>query len=237
MTIALTLPPLLVGTDVTSAATPLDAACDMAAGGCDAGQLLFSLDEDHLQAALVFAPEVPLSQAAMMLPLCAVAFQTALGSLAPPELAVHLDWDGGLRLNGACCGGLGIAASDNAVDAVPDWLVVTLTLPLWPPSDTDPGATPDATALFAEGCTDVSPQALLETWARHVLNWVARWETDGAHPLRDNWRGLAWGIGEPLTHQGNHGIFEDVDEAFALILRSDQDAVRLPLTSLLEIRQ
>lgn len=237
MTIALTLPPLLIGTDVTGAASPLNAACDMAAGGCEAGQLLFSLDKDHLQAALVFAPEVPLSQAAAMLPLCAVAFQTALGSLAPPELAVHLDWDGGLRLNGARCGKLGIAAPGEDPQVIPDWLVVTLTLPLWPPSDIDPGTTPDTTALFAEGCTDVSPQELLETWARHVLNWVAHWETDGTQRLRENWRGLAWGIGEPLNHQGKHGVFEDVDDAFALILRSDQDTVRLPLTSLLEIRQ
>ncbi|MDP2738655.1 MAG: P-loop NTPase [Pseudorhodobacter sp.] len=41
----------------------------------------------------------------MSMHVCAVGAQNALGALAPPESAVHLDWTGGIRLNGGHCGG------------------------------------------------------------------------------------------------------------------------------------
>ena len=91
----LTFPPLMWGEAATDAA--LDHAARRAALGCDAGLVSYILGADRVEAALVFAPEVPLSQAMTMLPLCGVGFQNALGALAPPEVAVHLDWDGGIR--------------------------------------------------------------------------------------------------------------------------------------------
>ena len=60
------------------------------------------------------------------LPACAVGFQNALGALAPPEVAVHLDWAGGVRVNGAHCGRLRAAADTRDPLAVPGWLVVGL---------------------------------------------------------------------------------------------------------------
>ena len=67
----------------------------------------------RLMAAMVMAPEVPLEDAMAMLPTCGVGFQNALGALAPPEVAVHLEWAGGLRINGASCGRMRVAAGGN----------------------------------------------------------------------------------------------------------------------------
>ena len=78
-------PPLLTG---AQAEDPFAQACAEARQGCDAGLVLYNLGPSVLQAAIVFAPEVPLAQAMAMLPLCAVGFQNALGALAPPEVAV-----------------------------------------------------------------------------------------------------------------------------------------------------
>ena len=228
-----TFPPLMSGLAVSGAMEAFDVACAKAIGGCDAGLVVYNLGADVMQAALVLAPEVPLAQAMTMLPLCAVGFQNALGALAPPEVAVHLGWDGALYLNGARCGGLRVAASHTDPKALAEWLVIGLTLPLWPPSE-DTGATPDATALYAEGCADVDATQLIESWARHTLNWINRWEDEGPRALHAEWRGLAHGMGEAAAQGGRTGSFLGVDEGFGMLLRDGDTTHLIPLTTLLE---
>ena len=114
-------PPLLSGLAVTGAIHPFDTACAMAIEGCDAGLIVHNITADRLMAALVMAPEVPLEDAMAMLPACGVGFQNALGALAPPEVAVHLDWDGGLRINGASCGRLRVAAGGTIPRSPAGW--------------------------------------------------------------------------------------------------------------------
>ncbi len=228
---ALSFPPAMSGEAVME--DPLDAAVKRAIMGCDAGLITYRLASDKMGAALVLTPEVPLAKAMSMLPLCAVAFQNALGALAPPEVAVHLEWSGGLRINGARCGGFRAAAATKDPDEVPDWLVIGFTLPLLPPSQ-DTGLTPDETALMAEGCADVDPGGLIESWARHSLNWIARWEDEGTKPLHAEWRGLAQNMGEDITQGGLHGTFLGVDETFGMLLRDTDTTHLIPLTTLLE---
>ena len=226
----LTFPPSMTGE--AAGGDPFDTALMRAATGCDAGLVVYRLAADRIGAALVLAPEVTLGDAMAMLPLAGVAFQHALGSLAPPEVAVHLDWTGGIRVNGASCGRLRVAASDADPGAVPDWLIVGFELPLLLPSE-DGGLTPDQTVLFAEGCADVDPGTLVETWARHALNWIARWESEGPAPLHSDWRGLAHGMGEEITLRGRTGTFLGIDERFGLLLRDAEATHLIPLTTLL----
>ncbi len=227
------LPPLFDPVDVTGQADPFQRACAMARAGCDAGTVLYDLGATRLRAALVFAPEVPLRDAVVMLPLCGVGFQNALGALAPPEVGVHLQWDGGLRLNGGLCGQLRIAASGTDPAADIDWLVVALDLALWP-QDEDTGHTPDQTALYAEGCADVAPQDLLEAWVRHTLVGLNTWDDAGLASLHRDWSGLAHGMGEGTVVQGLTGTFTGVDERFGLLLKTDQTTALIPLTDLLK---
>lgn len=227
----LAFPPLLWGEEVTSDA--FDHACQRALLGCDAGLVAYRIGADVLEGALVFAPEVPLRQAMAMLPVCGVGFQNALGVMAPPEVSVHLDWDGGIRVNGAACGRFRCMAATPDPEVVPDWLVVGFSLPLIPESDR-PGDTPDQTSLYAEGCAEVSPPALLEAWARHSLNWINRWEDEGGRALHSEWRGLAQGLGEDVVRDGREGTFLGVDEDFGMLLRDGETTHVIPLTTLLE---
>ena len=228
---ALTFPPLMWGEAATDEA--LGHAARRAALGCDAGLIAHIMAADRVEAALVFAPEVPLAQAMTMLPLCGVGLQNALGALAPPEVAVHLDWDGGIRINGASCGQFKPISSTNAPDTVPDWLVVGWTMPLIPANE-ETGTTPDQTALYSEGCADIAPPALIESWARHTLNWITRWEDEGPRALATEWRGIAHGIGEPMSRGDLSGTFLGVDEGFGMLLRDDETTHLIPLTELLE---
>ena len=226
-------PPLFHGLAVAEGQDPFEAACAEARRGCDAGLVTYDLGADALAAAIVFAPEVPLAEAMAMLPLCGVGFQNALGALAPPEVAVHLDWDGGLRINGATCGRLRVAASGTDPAAEPDWLVVGLTLTLWPESD-ETGETPDRTALYAEGCVDVQADALVESWVKHTLVGINTWADSGPAALHREWRGLAHGIGADVTRNGLTGTFLGVDEHFGMLLKDDRTTHLIPLTDLLE---
>lgn len=227
----LSFPPMMWGEATRD--DVFDHATMRASLGCDAGLIVHNIEAARLQAALVLAPDVPLAQAVAMLPLCGTAFQNALGALAPPEVAVHLEWGGGIRINGARCGAFRLLADTNDPKAQPDWIIVGFSLPLLPESDR-PGETPDRTALYAEGCAEVSPPELVEAWARHALNWIATWEQEGVRPLHAEWRGLAHGIGEPLEIAGRHGTFLGVDEDFGLLLRDGETTQLFPLTHLLE---
>ncbi|WP_420862516.1 DUF4444 domain-containing protein [Algirhabdus cladophorae] len=226
-------PPLFEGLALEGPADPFEKACSHAIRGCDAGLVVHNVGANSLNAAIVFAPDVPLRDAVMMLPLCAVGFQNALGALAPPEVAVHLDWHGGLRINGAVCGSLRIAAQTADPEAEPDWIVVGLTLPLWPQSD-DPGTTPDETTLYAEGCADVNAVDLLESWVKHTLVGINTWTDEGAGNLHRDWRGLAYGIGEDITRNGITGTFLGIDERFGMLLREAETTHLIPLTEVLE---
>ncbi len=230
--VPLTFPPAMQGVAVSD--DPFDTAVMRAIKGIDAGHLCYRLAADRIGAALVFAPEVPLGEAMAMLPLCGVGFQNALGALAPPEVAVHLTWQGGIKVNGASCGGMRAAAETTEPEAEPLWLVVGFELPILMPMD-DTGLTPDQTALHAEGCAEVDPGLLIEAWARHSLNWIARWEDEGVKPLHAEWRGLAHGIGEETTQAGHSGTFLGVDERFGMLLRDETTTHLIPLTALLEV--
>ncbi|MGQ3487189.1 biotin/lipoate--protein ligase family protein [Roseovarius pacificus] len=226
-------PPLMSGHPVDAGIDPFEKACAMAALGCDAGLIVYNVAANRLAAALVMAPEVPLEQAMAMLPTCGIGFQNALGALGPPEVAVHLEWDGGLRINGAACGRLRTMAGTSDAQAMPGWLVVGLELPLLSAGG-QPGDRPDETALYEEGCADVDATALLEAWARHTLHWITRWEADGPRPLHAEWRGLAHDMGEDITRNGQSGTFLGVDENFGMLLRDGDKTKLIPLSTVLE---
>ena len=226
-------PPLFSGLAVEGQVDPFDKACAEAARGCDAGLVVHDLGANLLRAALVFAPDVELVDAMAMLPLCGVGFQNALGALGPPEVAVHLEWAGGLRINGASCGTLRVAASSSNPRAEPDWMVIGLELPLWPETDT-PGDTPEQTALYAEGCADVNAMELLESWVKHTLVGINTWTEDGVKALHKDWRGLSHGIGEDITMNEISGTFLGVDEQFGMLIRAADTTHLVPLTYLLE---
>lgn len=219
------LPPLFTARAARGPA--MDEAAALAQAGCDGGTVLWRVTGGDLDAAIVFAPERPLREAAIALPVCALGLQNALGALAPPEVAVHLDWDGGVCVNRGLCGRLAMSAPDGDPNAVPDWLVVGLSLAFMP--NGDGGAAPDRTALYAEGCGDVAPETLLEAWVRHTLLWLGRWQDEGTRRLLTEWRALGPRKGDPVAAAGRSGAFGGVQPDFSAVIGE----ATVPLTALL----
>lgn len=236
MTGGLSFPPLMRGEPTPPGVHPMVAAARVAAAGCEPGLIVHTDGGPVLSAALVLAPEAPLGDAMAMSFAAALGLSDALGALGPPETAIHLEWPARFRLNGASCGGVRAAAAHDDPAAEPDWLVVGFDLPLT--AEAEPGADPGRTTLFEEGCADIDPYRLLESWSRHCLIWINAWLDDGMARLHRDWVGRAHGLGEEvdfaLSDAAIKGRFLGIDERGGMLLR-EGDATRLiPLTEMLE---
>ena len=226
-------PPLFQGEALTGQADPFERALALAITGTDPGTVIYNLGGERLRAALIFAPEVPLEEAMAILPVCGLGFQAALGTLAPPEVAVHLEWDGRIRVNGAVCGRMRVKASTQDPEATPDWLILGLELSMTS-RKSNPGKDPDRPWLSEEGCGEITPDQLLECWVRHSLYWLNRWLDDGPRPVHSDWRGLVPTLGETVEVDETSGTFVGVDENFGMLLRTGEDTTLIPLSSRLE---
>jgi len=231
-------PPLLSGEAVPHGTDPFAKAIAAATVGCDPGLIFHDAHADALEAAIVLAPEAPLEDAMAMVFVAAVGFADALGALAPPEVGVHFLWPGGFRINGARCGHLRAAASTSDPRDEPDWLVIGLSIPFRFQGDQQPGEDPDQTVLFEEGCAEVTPAHLLESWSRHFLLWMNTWFDGGMTRLHADWRGRAYNLGEEITlslaDEDHRGTFVGLDEKGGMLLRKGTETRLIPLTAFLD---
>lgn len=222
-------PPLLSGEKTPTGIDPFEKARVAAMMGCDPGLIVWADRADALSAAIVLAPEKPLVDAISILFAPAIGFVDSLGALGPPEVAIHHVWPSSFKVNGAGCGGLRVAASTKDPEIEPDWLVIAIDVPFLPTGDG--GEDPTRTCLFNEGCADITPHQLLESWSRHTLVWINRWLEDGLKPLHDAWRERAWGMGKPLPDDA--GTFMGLDEAGGMLVKSGDTTNLRPLTEAL----
>ncbi|MCB1473351.1 MAG: biotin/lipoate--protein ligase family protein [Rhodobiaceae bacterium] len=228
-------PPLITGHGVGEG---VDAFAHAVAGARDgrygAGDFVWSRSPVAFAAALVLEPDVPRARTYEMAFVAQVAFAECFGAIAPPEVALTFGWPATLRLNGARIGELQFALSpvDDA-DGAPDWLVVGLDLVLRHERyHVDPGEMPDVTTFEEEGCGDIEPLELVESFARHLLVWIHTWQDDGFRPVHDNYVFRADGYNEEteIAHAGksHFGVFLGLDETGAALLRSaDGEVVAL----------
>jgi len=229
-------PPLLKGEETPHGMDPFAKAVASAALGTDPGLICWARDETALRAAMVLAPEAPLECAIGITFAAALGLGDALGALAPPDVAIHYVWPNGFKVNGADCGAMRVAASVADPKAEPDWLVIGIEMPYLPPSETEssttePGLRPGQTSLIEEGCIDVTPLNLLESWSRHTLVWINRWLDDGFQPLHSAWRERAWGIGQMLP---DGRLFMGIDELGGMLIKAPKATELRPLTTMLE---
>ena len=232
--VELSFPPLFRGEATPFGVDPFAKAVSTAALGCDPGLIVHNEGGDMLSAGLVLAPDAPLEDAVAMVIATGLGFSDALGALAPPEVAIHLQWPNQIRVNGALCGRIRAAAATTEPEVQPDWLVVGIEIAIRLPSGVEPGANPDRTALQEEGCVDVDPYQLLESWSKHTLVWINHWLDEGIRRLHAEWRSKAHGLGETVTVFDQTGTFVGLDDKGGMLLRQDAETRLIPLTDMLE---
>jgi hypothetical protein len=184
---AFDLPPLF--TAVTVGRDAFGAARGLASGGGEAGTLVIVEDREMLELAVVLEPDRPAADCFAALPIAMLALADALAAVGPPLKPVGFVWPHRLVLDGAEIGRARLALPKPSIDPLPAWLVVGLELRLHFGAGADgPGRTPERTALAEEGFGEVTPSAIVEAFARHLLHWVHRWQEEGLGPASSHYR-------------------------------------------------
>jgi BirA family transcriptional regulator, biotin operon repressor / biotin---[acetyl-CoA-carboxylase] ligase len=234
-------PPLYRPLAVTPELDPFDRAVSVAADS-EAGTLLWSIGQDACECAVVLAPEQSLEKSLPVVLVAMLGLGDALGSLAPPVVAVTFGWPDRLEVNGGVIGGVRMArAPTDAATAVPDWMVIGFGVAMqgsW--SDENPGDGLLRTTLADEGCGEIQTIDLLEALARHFLAWMNRWQDDGVGPIQQAWMSRATGLGKPIEvdvgGQVRQGTFTGLTESGAIRLVKEgvtqtislEEAMRVP---------
>ncbi|MBZ2169812.1 MULTISPECIES: biotin/lipoate--protein ligase family protein [Marinobacter] len=225
-------PPLFSGEAVTRHTDPFDKAVSRAIAGVDSGTIFYSESSDTLRAALVLAPETPLEEAIQAVYVAQIGLAESLGALAPPEVPVYFQWPDRIKVNGAVCGGVRFATDVSDPQAHPNWLVIGIEVPFLPSGD-EPGENPNQTCLYFEGCGEITPMALLESWSKHTLLWLTYYMDSGFQRVHDEWRPRCDTLGK-MIEQPRPGVFVGLDEKGRMLLR---EGVMTETVSLIEFAE
>lgn len=232
MSVTPLFPPLLTGLPVAAQVNPFDKAVSEAVKGIDSGSLFYAQAEDSLRAALVLAPETSLEDALAAVYVAQIGLAESIGALAPPETPVHFAWPDRIKINGAICGQVKFAAETREPDSHPQWLVVGIDIP-FASRGGEPGQTPNQTCLYEEGCGDVHPMNLLESWSKHTLLWLTHWLDEGFEKVHKEWRPRCDTLGETISYP-REGVFVGLDEQGRMLLRVGAMTDTLSLTEFTE---
>jgi len=214
----------------------------LARAGAEDGTLVWAREQTHgrgrsgrswasppgnLYLSLVLRPDCPPVVASQLGFVAALGAGTGLAEVMPPMIELRYKWPNDILINRRKAGGILLETESARADRL-DWLVLGLGINVTQrPAET---AFP-ATSLREEGDLEATVEAVLEAFSRHFLSWVNRWLADGFAPVRAAWRKSAIGLGEAirvrLPNAELEGIFDDIDQDGALLLRADGSVRRI----------
>ena len=232
-------PPLYNGVKLPAGEDAFEAALAAARQGADPATLFWEDREDRVELAIVLQPEQALAEALPVLHVGMIGIGDALGAIVPPHVAVMFGWPDRVEVNGGLAGGLRLAAPEGcALDAVPDWLVLGLTILVKREliGGEEPGMDPTRTVLHEEGCGELTVPYILEAFSRHFLLWVSRFGEEGLRPVAAHWleRGSGYKESVALSYAGEQhaGIFTGLDDSGGMLLQTET-VEALPLSAVL----
>ena len=234
----LLLPPVYTPVEAKPDADPLRVASRHAETADADATFVWARRADRADCAIVLAPDRPLSEALKVVYVAQAGVGDALGALVPPAVDVAFGWPDRILVNGAEAGTVRIAFPEDCPPSdVPDWMALGLTLRIMPEAgEEDPGRTPDRTTLYNEGCGDLVTAEVLESFARHFLYWIGRWE-DGFHAVQASWMYRAAGRDEAASFQHGgrrvEGTISKLDKTGGLVVKTEAGTETLPLAAAL----
>ena len=215
---------------VASAEEVTETARKLALGGGADGTLVWAgppETEDSrsdFACALVLEPECPWPAAIQLQYVAMVGMYEALGTLLPPVAALTFQWPGTLLLNGGRIAEVQLegAVDSERQDGDVEWLVLGAKVNVL---GRKPEEFKQLTSLHDEAGEHVTPQDVLESFARHFLHWANRWLDRGFGTVRSTWLWHADITGQTLTVPvaGGElsGTFLDLDDDGRLVVEVD----------------
>ncbi|MCP4329960.1 MAG: hypothetical protein GY791_16150 [Alphaproteobacteria bacterium] len=212
---SLTLPPLYRLVRIASDDSAMQCAIALAKDGADPATLAWSDRADCLDCAIVLTPTEPWARAAPVMFSGALGMGDALASILPPGVEVGFGWPGDIHVNERRAASIELRAPENiTAEDIPEWLVLGAGLSITGQPQSSKRDSIPQTTLSYENCVDVTAAAALESFSRHFLAWVNRWQDDGFAPLRAAWlariKGGGKSISVALAGQTVMGEFLDV---------------------------
>ena len=156
-----------------------------------AGTLVRVRRFNRAEFAIVLEPEEELANSRRALMAVMLALADALAIAAPPERPIGFSWPATILVDGAAVGRCRLAWLESAAEhEPPPWLVVSAELRLERVRGPEPGLAPDTTSLRDEGFEDLDADALLASFASHLMRLLHDWQCLGFAPLGHRWLSL-----------------------------------------------
>lgn len=181
----------------------------------------------NLYLSILLRPDCALSEAAQLSFVACVALGEAIAALAGPRVEVTYKWPNDVMFNGKKGVGL-LLESKSAPDGVLEWVIVGMgtNIEHFPEDSRYP-----ASSLRKEGAPrSLQPENLLEDVARQLEVWLEVWRKQGFGDIRAAWKarvqGLGQGIEVRLPTETLTGVFGDLDEDGALLLKFPEGGTR-----------
>ena len=147
-----------------------------------AGTLISVGRYDLVEFAVVLEPAEPLASARRALFVGMNATADAIAAHCPPEREVNFVWPDSIFFDGGLLGGVRLAETD-----VPAWLVLGVMLRAADLVSIEPGAMPGAVSLMGEGFEMVQTDAIVGSFARHLMIGFDQWNEAGFDPVASNY--------------------------------------------------
>jgi len=161
-------------------------AGDAFAHGCEiaeeagAGTLVWVRRYDLVEFAVVLEPNEPLKSARRALFAGMNALADAIAAHCPPERDVNFDWPDTVIFDGGLLGGARLGwPQDCAETEVPPWLVFGVILRAADMAHAEEAQAAAGVSLLSEGFEMVDTDAIIESFARHLITAFDRWKERG----------------------------------------------------------
>lgn len=162
-------------------------ACEIAADS-GAGTLVWVRRYDLIEFAVVLEPEEPLASARRALFAGMNAVADAIASHCPPEREVSFDWPDAIRFDAGLLGGARLGWPKNcAEDEVPAWLAFGVILRAADMAHVEEMQAASGVALLSEGFEMIDTDAIIESFARHLMTGFDQWRERGFEPVAQNY--------------------------------------------------
>jgi len=154
-------------------------ACEIAAEA-GAGTLVWVRRYDLVEFAVVLEPDEPLRSARRAFFAGMNALADAIAAHCPPEREVTFDWPDAIRFDAGLLGGGRLGWPDQCTeDGIPEWLVFGVILRAADMAHVPEIEAVSGVSLLSEGFEMVDTDAIIESFARHLMTAFDRWKERG----------------------------------------------------------
>jgi biotin-(acetyl-CoA carboxylase) ligase len=223
---------------------PLSRALELATSGADPATVICADRADLLECAIILHPDMPTTEARLVIYAAMLGLGDALGSVVPAGIDVTFRWPNLIEANIGRVAHITLSLPPSTSEnEVPAWMILRITVAI----DSSPNALEGErskglgfeTSLAGEGAVEVTAVALLESFSRHFLTWISRWQDDGFNPLRTMWLHRTIDLQKPIDLEidgiKNSGTFAGIAEDGDLILQTPETTRQISLGDVLNI--